>query len=181
MLAVAPGEADRILADQPLDVPLTAIGTLVSQPGFWQQTGTEAPLYSVPRGYEHYEQHASSRMHIAATCRTPIASDRCLRSRFRIAPAVALCGALGLGKTGLVQAIAAACGVPPRTGGEPHLRPVPRIPRPPSALSSRHLRLAGEREFQQLGPEEYFDSSAIPLTEWADRFPGLLPPERISI
>ena len=53
VLAVPPGEAERLVADQPLDVPLTAIGTLVSQPGLWQQNGTEAPRSLVPRGYEH--------------------------------------------------------------------------------------------------------------------------------
>jgi len=53
ILAVPPGEADRMLAEQPLDVRLTSIGRFVREPGLWQQDaqGKRAPL--VPRGYQH--------------------------------------------------------------------------------------------------------------------------------
>jgi thiamine-monophosphate kinase len=53
VLAVPPGEAERMLADQPLGVPLTAIGRFTGEPGLWQQDarGERRPL--VPRGYEH--------------------------------------------------------------------------------------------------------------------------------
>jgi thiamine-monophosphate kinase len=53
ILAVAPEVAEKILAVQPLEVPLTRIGRFVMQPGLWQQTGG-GPLQSLPpRGYEH--------------------------------------------------------------------------------------------------------------------------------
>lgn len=53
ILAVPPREAERMLAEQPLDVPLTAIGQFVDEPGLWQldEAGTRSPL--VPRGYQH--------------------------------------------------------------------------------------------------------------------------------
>ncbi|HUT95438.1 MAG TPA: thiamine-phosphate kinase [Thermoguttaceae bacterium] len=53
ILAVPPGEADRMLAEQPLDVRLTSIGRFVREPGLWQQDaqGKRVPL--VPRGYQH--------------------------------------------------------------------------------------------------------------------------------
>jgi thiamine-monophosphate kinase len=53
ILAVPPDEAQRLLADQPLDVPLTRIGRFVDQPSLWQQfsDGSRQPL--APRGYEH--------------------------------------------------------------------------------------------------------------------------------
>ena len=53
ILAVPPREADRMLAEQPLDVRLTSIGRFVREPGLWQQDtqGKRAPL--VPRGYQH--------------------------------------------------------------------------------------------------------------------------------
>ncbi|MEX2026650.1 MAG: thiamine-phosphate kinase [Pirellulaceae bacterium] len=53
ILAVASEEADRLLALQPLGVPLTRIGQFVTEPGLWSQSadGTRAPL--APRGYEH--------------------------------------------------------------------------------------------------------------------------------
>jgi len=53
ILAVPPAEADRMLAEQPLAVPLTAVGRFVEQPGLWQidAEGRTAPLAA--RGYQH--------------------------------------------------------------------------------------------------------------------------------
>lgn len=53
ILAVPPDDAQRLLADQPLAVPLTAIGQFVPQAGLWSRTadGKLEPL--PPRGYQH--------------------------------------------------------------------------------------------------------------------------------
>jgi thiamine-monophosphate kinase len=53
ILAVPPDEAQRLLADQPLDVPLTRIGTFIEEPGLWTASddGSRQPLQ--PQGYEH--------------------------------------------------------------------------------------------------------------------------------
>jgi thiamine-monophosphate kinase len=53
ILAVPPEQAEELLRSQPLEVPLTKIGTFVTEPGLWSQQadGTRVPL--VPRGYEH--------------------------------------------------------------------------------------------------------------------------------
>lgn len=53
ILAVPPEEAQRMLADQPLEMPLTEIGRCVETPGLWQadQSGSLRPM--VPRGYQH--------------------------------------------------------------------------------------------------------------------------------
>ncbi len=54
LLLAAPAiVAEQILADQPLDIPLTRIGTFVEQTGLWQidQQGSTKPL--PPTGYEH--------------------------------------------------------------------------------------------------------------------------------
>jgi len=53
ILAVPPEEAMRMLRDQPLEVPLTAIGQFVEEPGLWQldSQGRRVPL--TPRGYQH--------------------------------------------------------------------------------------------------------------------------------
>ncbi len=53
ILALPPKEAERLLADQPLQVPLTQIGRFVDEPGLWQvsPTGRRQPL--APRGFEH--------------------------------------------------------------------------------------------------------------------------------
>jgi thiamine-monophosphate kinase len=53
LLAVPPDAARRMLAEQPLDVPLTVIGQFVTEPGLWQNDvgGVLRPL--VPRGWIH--------------------------------------------------------------------------------------------------------------------------------
>jgi thiamine-monophosphate kinase len=53
ILAVPASEAARLLAEQPLDVPLTKIGEIISERGLWRRNtdGSRAPL--LPRGFEH--------------------------------------------------------------------------------------------------------------------------------
>jgi thiamine-monophosphate kinase len=53
ILAVPPESADAMLRDQPLDCPLTKIGSFVADRGLWQRAadGTLKPL--PPRGYQH--------------------------------------------------------------------------------------------------------------------------------
>jgi tRNA threonylcarbamoyladenosine biosynthesis protein TsaE len=94
---------------------------------------------------------------------------------------VALCGTLGAGKTRLVQAIAAACGVDRR-----------QVTSPTFVLAQEHharrtiyhldaYRLANPEEFLELGPEEYFQSDALVLIEWADRVHDCLPKDHLEI
>jgi thiamine-monophosphate kinase len=53
ILAVPPHEVQRMLAEQPLHVPLSDIGEFVAEPGLWLQDagGGRRPL--TPRGWEH--------------------------------------------------------------------------------------------------------------------------------
>jgi tRNA threonylcarbamoyladenosine biosynthesis protein TsaE len=94
---------------------------------------------------------------------------------------VALCGTLGAGKTRLVQAIAAACGIDRS-----------EVVSPTFILCQEHVgrrtlyhfdvyRLNGDEEFQRLGPQEYFDAGGITLIEWADKVGASLPEERLEI
>ncbi len=54
ILAVPPDEARRMLAEQPLDVPLTDVGEFIAEPGLWSADprGDRRPL--PPRGWEHH-------------------------------------------------------------------------------------------------------------------------------
>jgi len=54
ILAVPPREAKRLLADGPLETPLTDIGRFTAKPGLWQQTGQAAPRQLIPRGWQHH-------------------------------------------------------------------------------------------------------------------------------
>jgi thiamine-monophosphate kinase len=53
LLAVPPAVADVILAEQPLECPLTAIGELIAEPGLWQQDGTGHRTPLEPKGWQH--------------------------------------------------------------------------------------------------------------------------------
>lgn len=53
ILAVPPAEAQRILSDQPLDVPVTRIGRFTPEPGLWRIAADGARQVLQPRGYQH--------------------------------------------------------------------------------------------------------------------------------
>jgi thiamine-monophosphate kinase len=53
ILAVPPDEAQRILAEQPLDVALTDIGCFTADPGLRQSDAAGTLSKLVPRGWEH--------------------------------------------------------------------------------------------------------------------------------
>ena len=75
------------------------------------------------------------------------------------ATTVALCGTLGAGKTRLVQAIADGRRRRSPQRGQPHVRAHPGVCGP--ACPIYHIdayRLRDDDEFQQLGPDEYFES-----------------------
>ncbi len=94
---------------------------------------------------------------------------------------VSLCGTLGAGKTRLVQAIAEASGVAPKTVVSPTFVLIQEYAgrRPIYHLDA--YRLIDEDEFLQLGPEEYFDGEGLTLVEWADRVEVCMPRDRIEI
>lgn len=52
-LAVSPREAEQLLADQPLDVPLTKIGEVVSEPGLWKKANNGGKLPLAADGFQH--------------------------------------------------------------------------------------------------------------------------------
>jgi tRNA threonylcarbamoyladenosine biosynthesis protein TsaE len=94
---------------------------------------------------------------------------------------VALCGTLGAGKTRLVQAIAAAYGVPRSDVVSPTFVLCQQYR---GTRTINHLdayRLHDEDEFRELGVEELFASDAITIVEWADKIAGALPDHYIQI
>lgn len=93
---------------------------------------------------------------------------------------IALSGGLGAGKTALVQGVARGMGV---TGPVPsptfnillvHRAPVPLF----------HLdlyRLAHAAELVDIDFYETLESGGVTAIEWADRFPGELPEDRLDV
>lgn len=53
ILALSPDEAQRLLRDQPLDIPLTRIGQFTADGGFVQVAADGARAPFAPRGWEH--------------------------------------------------------------------------------------------------------------------------------
>ena len=94
---------------------------------------------------------------------------------------VALLGTLGAGKTRLVQAIAAACGIPADKVTSPTFVLCQPYEGTRTLYHLDAYRLKDDDEFLELGPEEYFESDGLTLIEWADRVEACLPPERLEI
>src|SRR5262245_5065972 len=95
---------------------------------------------------------------------------------------IALVGTLGAGKTRLVQAVAAALGVPPGSVTSPTFVLVNEYTG--GRLPIYHFdtyRLKDDDEFLELGPDEYFESGGLTFVEWADRVAHLMPAERLEI
>ncbi len=95
--------------------------------------------------------------------------------------AVALCGTLGAGKTRLVQAMAEASGVDRRNVVSPTFVLVQEHHGRRTIYHIDAYRLRDEDEFDELGPDEFFDSDGITLVEWADRVEACLPRQRVEI
>jgi tRNA threonylcarbamoyladenosine biosynthesis protein TsaE len=94
---------------------------------------------------------------------------------------ILLIGNLGAGKTtiakGIVQGL---CAADPDEVSSPTFTLIHEY----GGGSVYHIdlyRLEEEREVATLGLEELFDREAVVLIEWGERFPRLLPPERMEI
>jgi tRNA threonylcarbamoyladenosine biosynthesis protein TsaE len=94
---------------------------------------------------------------------------------------VALDGPLGAGKTRLVQAVAAACGVDRRDVVSPTFVLMHEYQGTRSIYHIDVYRLRDDDEFLQLGADEHFGHPNLVFIEWAGRFERCLPPERLEI
>lgn len=95
---------------------------------------------------------------------------------------VALVGTLGAGKTRLVQAVAAALGVPRDEVTSPTFVLVNEYSK--GRVPIYHFdayRLRDEDEFNELGPEEYFEGDGLTFVEWADRVTDSMPRDCVRI
>jgi len=94
---------------------------------------------------------------------------------------VALLGTLGAGKTRLVQAIAAACGVSREEVVSPTFVLCQEYHGNRAINHLDAYRLRDVDELRELGIEELLASEAITIIEWADRVADALPDEFIEV
>ena len=94
---------------------------------------------------------------------------------------VSLRGTLGAGKTRLVQAVARASGVDEQPVVSPTFVLIQEYQGTRPIYHIDAYRLRDEDEFDQLGPEEYFEGEGITLVEWADRVELSMPSDRVDV
>ena len=95
---------------------------------------------------------------------------------------VLLIGELGAGKTILAKGIAKGLGAAePEDVSSPTFTLIHEYGDPTKVFHIDLYRLDEARQAATLGLEEVFDSNAITLIEWGEKFPELLPESRIEI
>ena len=106
---------------------------------------------------------------------------RLLAEHLPLGSVVALSGTLGAGKTRLVQAIAAACGIDPADVTSPTFVLCREYHGTRTIFHLDAYRLRAEDEFLELGPEEMFAAGGLVFIEWAERVASHLPADHIEI
>jgi len=116
--------------------------------------------------------------------RSPEDTDRLGAALAEVLPqplVVELRGTLGAGKTRLVEAVAAACGVPRAEVVSPTFVLIGQYHGRRTIYHMDAYRIADDDEFLELGPEEYFAAAALTFVEWGERVARCLPPDRLVI
>lgn len=95
---------------------------------------------------------------------------------------VSLVGNLGAGKTTLTKGIVEGRGAAREEDvSSPTYTLIHEYGDPVSVYHVDLYRLETEEQVRRLGLEELFDKPALVLIEWGERFPDLLPSDRIEI
>jgi tRNA threonylcarbamoyladenosine biosynthesis protein TsaE len=95
---------------------------------------------------------------------------------------LALVGQLGAGKTHLTRAIAEGLSVHnPLAVTSPTFVLIQEYAARLPIYHFDAYRLSGDREFLELGADEYFHGDGVSVVEWADRVPGAMPAERLEV
>ena len=96
------------------------------------------------------------------------------------APAVALYGGLGAGKTAFTRGLAAALGCTMQVSS-PTYTIVNEYPGTRKVCHFDMYRLPDEDALWDIGWEDYLASGALCVTEWSENVPGVFPPGTVEI
>jgi tRNA threonylcarbamoyladenosine biosynthesis protein TsaE len=94
---------------------------------------------------------------------------------------LALIGELGAGKTALVRGVAAGLGAPPASVTSPTFVLIHEYRGRLPLIHVDLYRLHTHAEAESIGLSDCFTSQTITAIEWADRFPMLLPEDRLEV
>lgn len=94
---------------------------------------------------------------------------------------LALIGELGAGKTALVRGIVAGLGVPAASVTSPTFLIVHEYQGQIPVVHIDLYRLQKPEEIEAIGLSDYFTDDVVVAIEWADRFPQLLPEDRLEV
>jgi len=95
---------------------------------------------------------------------------------------VLLIGNLGAGKTTLAKGIVQGLGAAPADEvSSPTFTLIHEYGSPTAVYHVDLYRLESARDAATLGLDELFDGPALVIVEWGERFPELMPPERVEI
>jgi tRNA threonylcarbamoyladenosine biosynthesis protein TsaE len=95
---------------------------------------------------------------------------------------VLLIGNLGAGKTTLAKGLVKGLGAAnPEEVSSPTFTLIHEYGSPATVYHVDLYRLESAREVASLGLDELFDRDALVLIEWGERFPDLMPADRIEI
>ena len=105
-----------------------------------------------------------------------------LAGQFQSKQVVLIIGELGAGKTTLAKGIVKGLGAAePDEVSSPTFTLIHEYGRDGRVYHVDLYRLESTRELGTLGLEDLFDQEAVILIEWGERFPEILPAERIEI
>lgn len=94
---------------------------------------------------------------------------------------LALIGELGVGKTALVRGIASGLGVPVASVSSPTFLLVHEYHGHLPVIHIDLYRLQKPEETESIGLSDYLTDDVVVAIEWADRFPQLLPEDRLDV
>jgi len=124
---------------------------------------------------------ASSRCLVLTSRRKTESIGEAIGLVLREGDVIALIGDLGAGKTALVHGIVSGLGAPPILVTSPTFMLMHRYL---GRLPLTHIdlyRLKSPEEAEAIGLTEVFTDNGVSAIEWADRFPSLLPSDRLEV
>lgn len=94
---------------------------------------------------------------------------------------LAISGELGAGKTALVRGIAAGLGTPSNQVTSPTFVLIHEYEGRLPLIHVDLYRLRSAAEAEGIGLQEYFQGNIVTAIEWADKFPDVLPVDRLNL